>query len=91
MEKPYEKGSFSFRYSIEDVKKALSSIFATKNDYSWKDHEITIVLGLELECRLLEKEGETQILLSAAESATLGLYKKPTGKPKKKIDKKTSK
>lgn len=91
MENSYEKGSFNFKYSIDDVKKALKSVFDAKNDYSWKDHEITIVLGLELECRLLEKEGETQILLSAAESATLGLYKKPTGKPKKKIDKKTSK
>lgn len=94
MEKPaYEKGSFTFLYPVSVVKEALDKIFDSKNDYSWSDYDSTLMLGLDLACNLAEKDGESSILLSGAESMSLGLYSKSKtkAKSKKNVDKKPKK
>lgn len=83
----FDSAAFMFPYDTIKVQEFLEKLYSTKNDYSWSEHEKTVVLGLTMQCEQSIIDGEKQILLNAIESAVLGIYDKKQ-KPKMKGKKK---
>lgn len=79
---PFDKSSFCFKYSCKDVYKAVTELLDNLNFEDENERLLEQCASLLTSLQQCEVDGEDEILISAIESMTFGLYQKPKTKKK---------